>query len=90
ALMTVDINLLHQRMRHICMDPIQYMMVNGQLLGIDAITGQPTFYEPFTLGKMKKLPFQLTTSVCTTHTIQIIHTNVGGPITPKSYEGFCY
>ncbi|KAG2064358.1 hypothetical protein BDR04DRAFT_983664, partial [Suillus decipiens] len=66
------------------------MMACGQLPGIDTITGQPTFCKLCTLGKMKKLLFQLATSAHATYTIQFIHTNVGGPITPKSHEGFCY
>ncbi|KAG2073968.1 hypothetical protein BDR04DRAFT_1009242 [Suillus decipiens] len=37
VLMSVDINLLHQRMEHIGMDHIQCMMANGQLPGINTI-----------------------------------------------------
>ncbi|KAG1724937.1 uncharacterized protein EDB91DRAFT_1019279, partial [Suillus paluster] len=58
--------------------------------GIDTLTGTPEFCEPCVLGKLKKLPFTPTSGNCAERPIQIIHMDVGEPITPISREGFCY
>ena len=39
---------------------------------------------------MKKLPFELAKEVRTTQPLQMAHTDVGGPITPASREGYKY
>ncbi|EGO28228.1 hypothetical protein SERLADRAFT_434101 [Serpula lacrymans var. lacrymans S7.9] len=57
---------------------------------IDTLTGTPDFCEPCVLGKMKKLPFKSTGGNCAKRPIQIVHTDVGGPIKTTSREGFRY
>ena len=54
---SININLLHRQMGHISMDRIQHMVKEGQLPGIDSLTGTPDFCEPCTVAKIKKLPF---------------------------------
>ena len=87
---TVDINLLHWCMGHVSPNWIQQMVKSGQLPGIDTLSGTPTFCEACTLGKMKKLPFELQDGPHTTRPLEMVHMDVGGPITPKSREGYRY
>ena len=77
-------------MDHVSPNQIQQMVKSGQLPGIDTLSGTPTFCEACTLGKMKKLPFELQDGPCTTCPLEMVHTDVGGPITPKSQEGYKY
>ena len=78
ANMSIDINTLHQCMGHISMDQIHHMVKEGQLQGIQHLTGKPEFCEPCTIAKMKKLPFELAKEVRTTQPLQMAHTDVGG------------
>ena len=66
------------------------MVKSGQLPGIDTLSGTPTFCEACTPGEMKKLPFELQDGPCTPCPLEMVHTDVGGPITPKSQEGYRY
>ena len=52
--MSIDINTLHQHMGHISMNQIRHMVKEGQLQGIQHLTGKPEFCEPCTIAKMKK------------------------------------
>ena len=87
---TVDINLLYWYMGHVSPNQIQQMIKSGQLPKIDTLSGTPTFCEAYTLGKMKKLPFELQDGPHTTHPLEMVHTDVGGPITPITQEGHRY
>ncbi|EJD49414.1 hypothetical protein AURDEDRAFT_59462 [Auricularia subglabra TFB-10046 SS5] len=49
----MDINVLHRRFDHISYDRIKTMVRNGQLRGIDSLSGKPEFCEPCVLGKMR-------------------------------------
>ena len=66
------------------------MVHQGKLLGINTLTGTPTFCEPCIMGKMKKLPFESQEGIQVSGPLQIIHSDVRGPITPKSTEGYRY
>ncbi|EGO19004.1 hypothetical protein SERLADRAFT_443547 [Serpula lacrymans var. lacrymans S7.9] len=90
AFAAVDVNSLHRRMGHIGMDRLQQMVTKGRLQNIDTLTGTPEFCEPCALEKMKKLPFKSTGGNQAKNPIQIVHTDVGGPIKPTSREGFWY
>ena len=72
------------------MDWIRHMVKEGQLQGIQHLTGKLEFCEPCTIAKMKQLPFELAKEVWTTRPLQMAHTDVGGPITPASREGYKY
>ena len=56
--MSIDIHTLHQCMGHISMDQIHNMVKEGQLQGIQHLTGKLEFCEPCTIAKVKKLPFK--------------------------------
>ena len=75
-------------MGHISTNHIQHMVKSGQLQGIDTLVGTPIFCEACVLGKMKKLPFESQEQPCTTCPLEMVHMDVGGPITPRSWEGY--
>jgi len=85
---TIDVNLLHRQMGHISIGRIEQMVKCGQLRGIDTLSGTLTFCKACTLGKMKKTPFELQDRPRTTRPLEMVHTNVGGPISPQSREGY--
>ena len=66
------------------------MVCQGKILGIDTLTRTLTFCEPCTMEKMKKLPFESQGGIRASRPLQIIHSDVGGPITLKSREGYRY
>ena len=68
----------------------QVLLMEGQLQGIQHLTEKPEFCEPCTIAKMKKLPFEPAKEVWTTQPLQMAHTDVGGPITSASREGYKY
>ena len=74
-------------MGHISTNRIQQMVKSGQLQGIDTLVGTLTFCEACTLVKMKKLPFELQERPHTTCPLEMVHMDVGGPITTRSREG---
>ena len=90
ANMFININTLHQCMGHISMDWIHHIVKEGQLQGIQCLTGKPEFCEPCTITKVKKLPFKPAKEAWTTWPLQIVHTDMGGPITLASREGYKY
>ncbi|KZV82567.1 hypothetical protein EXIGLDRAFT_567758, partial [Exidia glandulosa HHB12029] len=66
------------------------MVRNGQLAGVDSLTGTPEFCEPCALGKMKRLPFPGGDRQRATRALQLVHADIGGPVTPSSRDGFRY
>ena len=90
ANMFININTLHQCIGHISMDQICHMVKEDQLQGIQHLTGKLEFCKPCTITKMKKLPFKPAKEAWTTWPLQMVHTDVGGPITPASREGYKY
>jgi transposase InsO family protein len=87
---SIDINILHRRMGHASEDRLRRMVKHGQLDGIKTVTGKLQFCEPCILGKMKKLPFQPHAHRQTSSPFELIHTDLGGPISPQTPSGFKY
>lgn len=77
-------------MGHISIDRVKHMVRKGQLKGINRLSGKPEFCEPCVMGKMKKLPFLKRDRQQARHCFQLVHTDVIGPITPASPEGYRY
>ncbi|KJA17871.1 hypothetical protein HYPSUDRAFT_99352, partial [Hypholoma sublateritium FD-334 SS-4] len=65
------------------------MVDEGQLSDISKTTGTPKFCEPCVLGKMKKQPFTHKGQRAT-RPLQMIHSDVGGPVTPQDRHGNRY
>ena len=68
--------------------PLEQMVWQGKLLVIDTLTGTLMFCELCTMGKMKKLLCESQEEIQASRPLQIIYTDIGGPITPKSREGY--
>lgn len=71
-------------------DRLKQMVKKKQLKGVVKPTGQPEFCEPCVLGKMKKLPFPKGQRQKTTAPFEIVHSDVGGPVSPASPSGYRY
>lgn len=85
----IDINVLHRRMAHVSHDRLRTMVRNGDIAGVDSLTGTPDFCEPCVLGKMKKLPFEPGRTRAK-KILQLVHADIAGPVTPQSREGYKY
>jgi hypothetical protein len=86
----VDINVLHRRMGHTGIDRLKWMVKKKQLKGVTKLTGHPEFCEPCVLGKMKKLPFPKGQQRKIVAPFEIVHSDVGGPVSPASLSGYRY
>jgi hypothetical protein len=87
--LTTDINVLHRCLGHVDHDSIKCKVAKGHLKGITSVSGKETFCKSRIKAKMKKLPFkhERTTAIAP---LALIHSDIGGPITPQSSKGFCY
>jgi hypothetical protein len=85
--LATDINVLHRRLGHLNHDSIRQMVSKGYLKGIDGVTGKETFCESCVRVKMKKLLFKHEHESALAP-LALIHSDVGGPITPQSPEGY--
>lgn len=86
---TVDINLMHRRLGHLNFRSLKRMVAQKQLGNVTHLSGQQQFCEACVLGKMKKLPFPSGRSRAT-RPLEIVHSDVGGPVTPQSRDGFLF
>ncbi|KZV59269.1 hypothetical protein PENSPDRAFT_540845, partial [Peniophora sp. CONT] len=89
ALFAMDINHLHRVMGHTNYQALQDMVRHGRLEGVTALTGIPAFCEPCVMGKMKKQPFTSSRTV-PRGPLDIISSDVGGPVTPEGVGGLRY
>ena len=84
-----DVNVLHRCLGHIDHDSIRRMVSKGHLTGIDTVTGTEEFCESCVQAKMKKLPFWHSREPVAAPLV-LLHSDIGGPITPQSISGFRY
>ena len=89
AHLTMDINVLPHCMGHIRMHWLHRMVAKNQIGDIDTLTGTPEFCESCVMGKMKKLPFKQSKTVAC-GPLDMVHSDVGGPIMPASPDGHKY
>jgi len=85
---TINVNLLPWWIEHISVGRIEHMVKCGQLWGIDTLSRTPMFCEACTLKKMKKASFGPQDGPQTTWPLEMIHMDVGGPISPHSHKGY--
>jgi hypothetical protein len=88
ANLAVDINIVHHQMGHAAHECIQHLVTYRRLKHIDLLTRKPEFCEPCVMGKMHKLPFKSKETYQATRPLEIIHSDIGGPITPATQEGY--
>jgi hypothetical protein len=89
ALFAMDINHLHRISGHTNHQLLQNSVSKGGLGEITSLTGQPKFCEACVLGKMKKLPFSKSQTKAR-GPLDIVSSDVGGPVTPAAPGGFRY
>ncbi|KRT78250.1 hypothetical protein AMK59_6683 [Oryctes borbonicus] len=84
-----DVNLWHKRYGHICQANLDKLVKNGMVLGIDNLkVGKIEFCEPCIKGKMSRLPFGTRSKA--KRLLEIVHSDVAGPITPLTHDGGKY
>ncbi|KAG2053394.1 hypothetical protein BDR06DRAFT_848036, partial [Suillus hirtellus] len=74
---------------HLDHDSIKQMVSKGHLKGIEAVIGKGNFCESCIKAKMKRLPFKHKHESALAP-LALIHSDIGGPITPQSPEGYRY
>ncbi|PPQ82476.1 hypothetical protein CVT24_002389, partial [Panaeolus cyanescens] len=89
ALSAMDINTLHRRLGHVNHDALKRMVSSGSIEGVTKVTGTAKFCEPCTIGKLKKSPFSHKGQRANIP-FQVIHSDVGGPISPADRYGYRY
>ena len=89
AHLTMDINVLHRCMGHIGMHRLQRMVAKNQIGDVDKLTRTPEFCEPCVMGKMKKLLFKRSKTIACSP-LDIVHSDVGGPVTPALPDSHKY
>ncbi|KAG2046523.1 hypothetical protein BDR06DRAFT_847102, partial [Suillus hirtellus] len=87
--LATDINVLHRQLGHLDHNSIKQMVYKGHLKGIEAVTGKENFCESCIKAKMKKLPFKHERESALAP-LALIHSDIGGPITLQSPEGYHY
>lgn len=85
----VDVNIMHQRFGHLNFQSLTKMVNKGQVKGVEGLSGKPEFCEPCHLGKHKRLSLK-TLRQRATRPFQLIHCDIGGPVTPASRSGSIY
>ena len=89
---TLSLDIWHQRLGHLNNDYINQLkkkdLVDG--LEIDENTPYETNCESCALGKMHRQPFPKRGSYCATQPLEIIHTDLCGPIQVESLGGSRY
>jgi hypothetical protein len=87
---TIDINVLHRRMGHHNVESLKRMVSKGRLANVEAVTGEPRFCEPCASAKIRKVHLPPKGHVNATRPLQIVHSDVGGPVNVRSHRGFSY
>src|SRR5271169_465790 len=83
-------NLWHYRFGHVGTSILKHMMKKQLLIGLPAeYPEEPDFCEPCMMGKMMRLPFT-SSNYRATRPLEIIHTDVSGPMRTKSPGGSRY
>lgn len=80
----------HKRYGHIGFSGLKELIKSEMVTGIDKNLKiqEVEFCEPCVNGKMKRFPFGTRTR--SNRVLEIIHTDVCGPITPNTYDGYRY
>ena len=85
-------DLWHQRLGHVNEQTLSKVLKCGTVTGITGLDpgNIVSFCEGCTLGKMAAKPFEPVGEVRATRRLQIVHSDVCGPITPQSTGGSKY
>lgn len=85
-----EIQLWHKRYGHICQSNLEKLIKQNMVEGIDKNINmcKISFCEPCIAGKMTRQPFSIRRR--SNKVMEIIHTDICGPITPAAYDGSGY
>jgi hypothetical protein len=81
AVTSADVDIWHMRLGHVNTKATNILLKRN--LG-------PTFCETCAVGKIKSLPFPKHSRDRSSHILQLIHTDIAGPITPPTPDGKRY
>lgn len=84
-----DAELWHRRLGHVSLKNIQMMKNKGMVDGIDNVSGQLPFCDICAKSKMTRVPFSGERPRAT-EPLSRIHSDLCGPIKPKSIDGYEY
>lgn len=88
-----NLNILHRRLGHLNMNDTIKLVKNHMVDGIKNVNTSQSdadFCESCKLGKQTRLPFKNSTSGRSKRPLELIHSDVVGPITPDSYNDCRY
>lgn len=85
----VDVNLLHRRLGHLNIGDIEKMMSCGAVVGLRTDTSEFKPCETCLKCKASQLPYSLSTTRATRR-LELIHSDLCGPISTPSYGGARY
>ncbi|RWR98872.1 retrovirus-related Pol polyprotein from transposon TNT 1-94-like protein, partial [Dinothrombium tinctorium] len=87
----ISIEIWHHRLGHISKDTIRHMMTNKMVDGLSySDITKDTVCEGCAKGKMSRRPFPNTSTNRSTKTLQLVHTDVCGPMQTKTFSGKRY
>lgn len=88
---TVDINLWHRRLGHLNKSDLLKLINKQMVCGINNLNNKDlNFCEPCVEGKQHRLSFSEVTESRTKRPLELIHSDVCGPITPTAYNNNRY
>ena len=87
---TLACNLWHQRLGHASEQTIQTAFSNGLVEGVSSSKVHLDFCEPCVIGKMPRKPFTKHVGIKSTRPLELIHTDVCGPMKTKSIGNSLY
>jgi transposase InsO family protein len=86
----IDINVLHRRLGHRNHDSLRRMVSKGYVENIEKVTGEAEFCEACAGAKARKIHLPPKTHASAKRPLQIVHSDVGGPVNVQSHRGYKY
>jgi hypothetical protein len=87
----LDLNLWHHQFAHHNYADVRKMIREGMVTGLILVSKQQPdpICEPCLAGKMHSNPFP-SSQHCATHPLELIHSDLHGPLPVRTYSGYCY
>lgn len=85
-------SLWHQRLCHLNVFDMRKLIVQDMVTGIEKINvdTEGKFCEPCVMGKQSKLPFSKKNVIRSGRVLELIHTDVHGPVPEEAWDGSRY
>lgn len=86
-----QMSLWHQRLGHLNESQLVQAVKKGHIKGVDiSKTNNLDFCEGCVQGKMSRMPFKTEGGIKTTRKLQLVHSDVCGPMSVQSFKGARY